>query len=280
MRKLFLPKSLDELWEILSKDPDISIYAGGTDFLVKMQKGIINPSSIVCIERIDELKGIREDNDKIWIGACTTHTELLSNHIIKENFPVLLKAIKVLGSPLIRNMGTIGGNICTASPAGDTLPPLYILDAELEICTKDSLSIVAIKDFITGPGKTSLKKGQILKGIFIRKNNNYTIHHYEKVGQRKALSIAIVSMAALLKVSSNGDIEDARLSWGSVAPMVIRSNNVEDFLKGKKFSIETLKALKSIVEKEVSPIDDIRATALYRKLVASNLVLRLIKYEI
>ena len=87
-------------------------------------------------------------------------------------------------------------------------------------------------------------------------------------------------MAALLKVSSNGDIEDARLSWGSVAPMVIRSNNVEDFLKGKKFSIETLKALKSIVEKEVSPIDDIRATALYRKLVASNLVLRLIKYEI
>ena len=122
MREVFLPRTLEELWEILDKKPGAAIYAGGTDLLVKTRSGAIDPSCFVCLERIGALQGVRDLGEEVFIGPATTHSQLLDDSLIREHFQVLAKSLSFLASPPIRHMGTIGGNIVTASPAGDTLP--------------------------------------------------------------------------------------------------------------------------------------------------------------
>jgi CO/xanthine dehydrogenase FAD-binding subunit len=274
--RVFVPSTLDSLWPILDKEPEARIYAGGTDLFVVLRKNPVNPSLLVCLEQIKELKGVRESDQGVFIGACTSHTSLLANPIIRNRFPVLTKAIRCLGSPPIRNMGTIGGNICTASPAADTLPPLYALDAELEIRSHNAARRIAIADFIVGPGQRHLTRGEIVAGIWLQNDSDFNIHHFEKVGQRNALAISIASLAALLKVSETGVIERVRLAWGSVAPTIVRPAGIEAVFKGQLLSKETLQKAISLLPKAISPIDDIRATAAYRQTVAGNLLLRLL----
>ncbi|MDD5169637.1 MAG: FAD binding domain-containing protein [Syntrophales bacterium] len=204
-----------------------------------------------------------------------THAQLLGNALVREHLPILVNALRTLGSPLIRNMGTIGGNICTASPAGDTLPPLYALDAELELRSRKGERRQPLCTFITGPGGITLGEGEILTGIRVRKPCGFTIHHFEKVGERRSLACAIASMAALIKVTESGVIEAARLAWGSVAPTVVMSPETEGALIGQRLSAATLERAAEMIRKAVSPIDDVRASAAYRREVAGNLLLRL-----
>lgn len=284
MREVFIPDHLDEVWDILERDPETMLYAGGTDLLVRLRFNFAGSpvrrfaGSLICLERIDELKSIHEADGQIFIGSCVSHTKLMENLLIQKHFPLLIQAVKVLGSPPIRNMGTIGGNICTASPAGDTLPPLYTLGAIVEIRSIDSNRLVPLKGFIKGPGKTALQKSEIVYGVWINTNQDYNVCHYEKVGQRKALAIAIASFAALLKLSESGIIEKALFAWGSVAPVIVTSQEAEKMLIGKPLTAESLKSVVPLVEKAVSPIDDVRASAEYRRMVAGNLLFRLLQY--
>ncbi len=117
------------------------------------------PPALICMERIEELQGVREETTGLWIGAGTPHRRLLDDPMIQRHLPVLAKALRVLGSPQIRNMGTLGGNICTASPAGDCLPPLYVLHAVVEIRSPNAVQTLPINSFIVGPGETQLQKG-------------------------------------------------------------------------------------------------------------------------
>lgn len=157
MTVVMLPETLDELWAILENEPETAIYAGGTDFLVKRRKGLCGPGPLACLERISELRGMKEDGRQVHIGACTTFSEILAGRPVQNHFPLLIKALGVLGSPHIRNMGTIGGNIATASPAGDSLAPLYALDAEIKLVTGESFRLVPVKNFIKGPGQTDIR---------------------------------------------------------------------------------------------------------------------------
>jgi CO/xanthine dehydrogenase FAD-binding subunit len=275
MREVYLPRDLDEVWEIFAREPQAAVYAGGTDLLVKMRASAVNPPCLVCLERVPELKGVRDDGKEIFIAAATTHGSLLEEPLIREHFPVLAKALSVLGSPPIRHMGTIGGNIVTASPAGDSLPPLYALDADVVILSPEGPSRLALKEFIRGPGTVDLHPGEILGGVVIRKQPRFNLHYYEKVGRRKAQACAVASMAALLDVSEDGIVRDARLAWGSVAPTVVVAPEVERRLIAAPLSVDTLKEVSHLVESAVSPIDDIRASADYRRTVAGNLLLRL-----
>jgi len=275
MRRVFLPRALQELWQILEDEPQASLYAGGTDLLVKMRSGLIEPRHLVCLERIDGFKKVEDRGEEVFIGPCMTFTELLRSRLVRNHFPVLIKGLEVLGSPPIRNMGTIGGNIVTASPAGDTLPPLYVLGAEIELRKKDASRCLPLKDFIKGPGQTLLGPGEALTGILIRKRTDWNLHHYEKVGQRKALAIAIVSLAAVINLSEDGTVKEARLAWGSVAPTVVLSAEVEAMLVGNRLSRQVLEEAARVVRKRVEPIDDIRASSSYRRQVAGNLLLRL-----
>ncbi|MFZ4439675.1 MAG: FAD binding domain-containing protein [Syntrophales bacterium] len=273
--QLFLPEDLEALWSCMEEHPEARVFAGGTDLLVQMRSRREVVSVLIGLERIAELQGIEETASGLWIGPGNTHRRLLDDPRIRKDFNVLAQALQTLGSPLIRNMGTIGGNLCTASPAGDTLPPLYVLDAELELSTRSHRRTVPIAAFITGPGKTALRPGEILTGIRLNRPDGFQLHHYEKVGQRKALACAIASMAALLKRSPTGVIEVARFAWGSVGPTVVTSPNVEAALIGERLSSAVLEKAARLARQAVSPIDDLRASANYRRQVAGNLLLRL-----
>jgi xanthine dehydrogenase FAD-binding subunit len=191
--------------------------------------------------------------------------------------PVLAKALKVLGSPLIRNMGTIAGNICTASPAGDALPPLYVLDAQVELRTQHGSRRLSIRDFIISPGKTCLQEKEIVASIRIRKPLEYNVHHYEKVGQRNALACSIAGLAALLQVSPDGIVVRASLAWGSVGPTILTCPEAEEALVGKRLSLENLRKAAAVVREAARPISDVRAEADYRRMVSGNLLLRLME---
>jgi CO/xanthine dehydrogenase FAD-binding subunit len=275
--QFYLPHTLTELWSYLDGEPEALIYTGGTDLLVKMRAGKIAAApALICLERLAELRDIRETAVGIRLGAAVTHTELLLHPLVLARLPVLAQALRTLGSPLIRNMGTIGGNICTASPAGDTLPPLYILQAAVELRNRGAIRILPIREFIIGAGETQLKKGEILTGVVVKNPIGYNVHHFEKVGQRKSMACAVASMASLLQVSPSGVIEAARLAWGSVGPTVVTAAVVEDALIGEKLSQETLAAAAGRIRQIVQPIDDVRASADYRRTVSGNLLMRLL----
>jgi CO/xanthine dehydrogenase FAD-binding subunit len=275
MNGVYLPESPAQLWEVLSLHPQGVLYAGGTDLLVRIGKGLLRPTVLVCLERIPELRGVEDHGDRIFLGGCSTHSSLLKENLIRDRFPILAEGIRSIGSPHIRNMGTLGGNIVTASPAGDTLPPLYVLDAEIQLLGRASSRIVPIRDFILGPGRTDLREGEILGGVWLKKERPWQVSFFEKVGRRKALSISVVSLAALLRVSDDGSIQEARLAWGSVGPTIVSSPEVERFLVGRSLGEATWREAGILAAKAVSPIDDVRATASYRRRVSGNLLLRL-----
>jgi xanthine dehydrogenase FAD-binding subunit len=272
---VLLPSTIEDLWRILGDNSDKAVCAGGTDILVKVRAGIVRPASLVCLERLDDFKGIRDEGNVIFIGSLTTHTEILANPTITAFLPILQKAVHVLGSPPIRNMATLGGNICTASPAGDTLPALSVLDAEVELWSRSEVRRMPIDQFVIGPGKTALRKGEVLAAVRVRKPEGEYIHHFEKVGQRQAMSISIASLAALVKVDRTDGIENIFLAWGSVGPTVIRSKEVETSLIGTKLSVENIKQVFPLVDRALSPISDVRASSTYRRRVSANLLLRL-----
>lgn len=278
MTRVLLPTSMDELWRFLNDEPEAWVYAGGTDLLVRMSAGQVHPPALICLERIKEIRGVFDLGESIRIGAATTHTQLIRDPHVREHAPILVHAARVLGSPPIRNMGTIGGNIVNASPAGDTLPPLYVLDAAVEIRSREAQRQVPIRDFIRGPGEVSLHHGEMLSGVKIRKQPHYTVHHYEKVGRRKALACSVAGMAALVELSESHRIEAIRLAWGSVGPTVVTIPEVEAALVGRSLSVESLTDLMPVVSAAVSPIDDVRASASYRREVSGRLLLRLAQY--
>jgi CO/xanthine dehydrogenase FAD-binding subunit len=177
-------------------------------------------------------------------------------------------------------MGTLGGNVVSASPAGDTLPPLYVLGAEVELQTLSQKRRISITDFIQGPGQTVLSGGEILSGVYIRKQPEFTIHHFEKVGRRRALAIALVSLAAIMEIGSDGLIRKARLAWGSMGPTVVTYPAAEELLPGNPLCFEVLEKAASQIRAMVSPIDDVRASAEYRRQVAGNLLIRLMDHTL
>jgi len=276
MPAVILPQTLDELLDL--KAQGHAILAGGTDLFVHMRNKKIQPQTLVCLDQLRD-KGFREvadTGDEICIGAAATHTQLIQNPLVQQHFPVLIQALDTLGSPQIRNMGTLGGNIMTASPAGDSLPPLYVLDAQVELMGKKGSRRMPLSRFITGPGATSLNPEEILYRIWIPKQPSYDLHHFEKVGHRKSLSIAILSMAALISLTSDRKIRAVRLAWGSLGKTIVTSPETEKRLMGTPMDDPAGFLLAAArIREEVSPISDVRAGADYRRQVAGNLVLRI-----
>ena len=265
------PRTLQELWPLL--DDHATVMAGGTDLLARARGKA--PAFVACLERIDGLKGICEQDGHLRLGACETHARLLSHPLVRSRLPMLATALEALGSPLIRNMGTLGGNIVTASPAGDTLPPLYAADALVETASRRGTRRMPLEGFITGPGKTGLEPGEIVAAVLVPHMAGEARQHFEKVGRRKALAIAVVSLAAVIREDGAGVVAEARLALGSVGPTVIRCRKAEQALAGRRLSRDALLAAGQAVRLEISPQDDLRASAAYRRDVAGNLPLRL-----
>jgi len=275
MRKVFRPQNLEQLWQIKQDHTGAALLAGGTDLLVKIRAGITDPPALITLEGLEELAVIEELSDEIAIGAGVTHSRLLNSPLIQTHYPVLIKSLNLLGSPHIRNMGTLGGNIMTASPAADTLPPLYTLQADIELMKSESRRRLQLSDFITGPGRTRIDNGEILSRIIIPKKPLFSRYFFEKVGLSQALSIAIVSMAALYNLAPDNTITDLRLAWGSLGPTIVTRPEIEQFMVGKILNKTLLIEAGNQLRQQIAPINDIRAGADYRRQIAGNLLQRL-----
>ncbi len=275
MPTVFMPRTLEELLALKQTRPGLFVFAGGTDLMIRMRNQLIQPDALACLDQLETIREIEETENEIAIGAGATHSQILANPGIQHHFPVLIKAIETLGSPHIRNMGTLGGNIVTASPAGDCLPPLTILKAQVELAGKEGFYRMPIGDFITGPGTTLLSQDQILWRVLIPKTPSFRIHHFEKVGLRRSLSIAVVSLAAIMNTGNSGQVKELRMAWGSVGKTVITCPEAENLLCSGMLNHESLGMAAELVRHTVCPISDIRATSDYRQRVAGNLLFRL-----
>lgn len=269
----FLPKNLKEVFEISKKFGENKKYlAGGTDLLVRLKDNLIKEDNIIDIKNIDELKGIRKREDKIEIGSLTTFTEIIESDILKKHSPLIIDAAKKIGSPQIRNLATIGGNICNASPAGDSIPPLFCLDAQLILESSLGTRVVNIEDFFLGPGKTVIKEDEILVKIIINKMKEDEFGFFNKLGQRNALTISIASSCVMIK-KHNGKLEDIKIALGSVAPTVVKAKNVMDKIKNlNQYKKDEILKVCNEIEKDINPITDVRGSREYRIEVSKYLV--------
>ncbi len=252
----------------------IKIIAGGTDLLIQYCDRLYEVCSWLDLKNIKELKEIKIYQNQIEIGAMVNHAQLENSEDIKRYFPVLGKSAADIGSPQIRNRGTIGGNIVNASPAGDLLAPLMAYKAKFKLlCSKDETLIPAEKFFL-GPKKTILRPEQLLIQIILPLPKKKTYGCWIKVGKRKALIIATITLALVIEMAEdNKTVKDVRACLGSVAPTPIEIKEIRKKMVGKNFNQLDFAELGQIVEDKISPIDDIRGTRKYRKDVAKNIMI-------
>ncbi len=223
------------------------------------------------------LNAINYEDQHIIIGARVTHTQAIYNKALLKSLPIIVAACNEIGSPPIRNRGTIGGNLLNASPAADTAPALLVSDAVLVLNSVGSERRVPISSFFEGPGKTVCKPDEILTEIRIPLLNSRTVTKFLKLGQRNAMAIGLVSIAVRITLSDDERITNARISLGSVAPVPMRAIRAEALLEGQFVDKSLIYEAASTASREASPITDVRASAAYRKDMIEILTRRILE---
>jgi len=267
----FAPTDVGEAVKVLAEHGDqVAILAGGTDLVRELNYYEIEPAALLYVGGLG-LDYIEEKDGGLVIGAGTTASQLLASDVIAQKFGVLLTAAQSHGTIAIRNAATIGGNLGTASPAGDLIPPLMLMDAQVRLVSADGQRKVAVKDFFTGPQENVLEPGELIVDIHVPLAKGKTV--FKKLGRRKAQVCSIASAAVRLEM--DGDVcQDARIVLGSMAPTPLRCTKAEGLLKGKKLDNALIQDCAAQAVAESSPIDDQRATAWYRKKACKALVAR------
>ncbi|MCF7946885.1 MAG: FAD binding domain-containing protein [Spirochaetia bacterium] len=273
MVNTYYPGNLEEALEIRNQHHPIPLM-GGTDLMVKYRSWAGSlpefPGPVMYINHLKELQGISKNAGSVYIGAGTTLSEIEKSRIV----PLLLReAVEEMAAPALRNLGTLAGNIGNASPAGDAVCALVVLDASVKLeSIHGGKRVVKVEDFITGPGKTELKNNELITWIIIPQKE-VSFVNYRKVGTRKANALSKLSLCSDVKIK-NGIIDDIRIAVGAVGPTVVRSRIIEERIIGNRVE-ELSKKIRAIIEDYsviIVPIDDQRSTSAYRKQVALNLI--------
>ena len=258
-----LPKTVDEAVAALG-DGSAQVLAGGTDFMVEVNAGLRRPETVVALRGVRELRGWTHEGDGVRLGSGLTYTEMLEPSLAAL-VPALAHAARTVGSPPIRNAGTVGGNLATASPAGDTLPVLAALDAIVEVAGPAGTRHVPIQEFVVGPKRNSLAPAELV--IAVRVPVLEGPQEYRKVGTRNAMVIAVASLALALDVAGH----TVRCALGSVGPRPLRATEAERWL-ATRIDWDRLAAdpadvgrFGDLVAAAALPIDDHRSTAAYRR---------------
>lgn len=249
----FRPKSIDEYFAI--SEEKFTLLAGGTDLIPRYERGQNLPAIIIDLKKLSDLNGIKKVGDNIEIGAGTTIEEIKNNDLIKKHFNALFQSTTDFGSVQIRNRATIGGNICNASPSGDLLPALYAFDAKLLLRNKSGERTIPIDEFITGPGETTFEKSEILLAVIQPRTSAKSLFY--KLGLREAMAISVVNFAIIYDDSA------LTIATGAVAPTIIKLTGLA------KLSVNQIL---DKVDSAITPIDDIRATAVYRRKALKNML--------
>ena len=267
-----VPASLGEALELMAQAPGTyTPLAGGTDLMVVYNAGRLKPTRFLDLSRLAELRGIEEDATSLRFGALTTFTELRECRAVHQHFPNLVKSARATGALAIQNRGTLAGNIANASPAADTPPSLLAYGAELELVSPRGLRRVAYDQFHQGYKCLDLAADELLAKIIVPKPSGRGFHYFRKVGTRQAQAISKTCLAAYARIE-NGLLAELRIGLGSVAPAPVRARNAEAALLGQPLASLPVAAAREALLADMSPIDDIRATAHYRSVVTRNLL--------
>jgi len=272
------PKGLEEVLDVFAEYGERArALAGGTDLILFMEKGRLKPDLVVEIPSCPPFVGIEVTNSHIRIGSRTTMRELETSPLIREKISILAEAASKVGSLQIRNLATIGGNICTASPAGDTLPALLVLDASVKLVSKSGERLVPLREFFFGPGETVRQPNELLTEVIVPLPSSHSGYSFYKLSVRRYMDIAIVNVAAFVAVNGDGFITDAKIALGSVAPTPIRAYEAEERLKGNTINDILLDEIGKLAQDASSPITDQRGTAEYRRIMVYRLTKRVVK---
>jgi len=267
----FAPKTLEEALNLLYryKDKNTKVLAGGTDLLVKMKTIDLKVDYLINIKDIPELNFIDNNNGlKVAAAVPLSHIEKIEK--VKTKYPALYEGIKSMAAIAIRNMGTIPGNICNASPAGDTVPPLIAYGAEVKLVSRRGERTVLVEDFITGVGETIIKAGELVTQVNIPEINKNSGSAFSKKSRVKA-DIAKINLAIWLEREGNL-CKDCKIVLGSVFTKVVRAKKAEDLLKGQAVNTDLIIEIAKKASEEIKPIDDVRSTAEYRTDIAKVMV--------
>ena len=296
----FKPKTFEEALTLFAKYGEKARWlAGGTDVIVMIKQKTISPDILISLQGIPGLDQIKF-NGSLSIGPMVTHRMIEKSELIKKDFSALADAVSWLGSIQIRNVATIGGNICTAAPSADTATPLLVLGTQVKIKSLKEEKTIPIEEFFKGPGKTVLKVGELIKEFIIPKPLPNTGSAYHKLQRRLALDLPILGVSALISLDKNkitcSDMlcttspissilhkmeedqivcKEVRIALGVAAPTPIRAVKAEAILRGKKLSDELLDEAAEIAAKEAQPRDSIRGEAWYRRDMIKVLVKRM-----
>jgi CO/xanthine dehydrogenase FAD-binding subunit len=269
------PRTLAEAVRHLEEDPGLVPVAGCTDLMVRGVEALHRMERVLDLLSVDELRGIREVQGAVEIGATTSFSEIRRSSVIRAVFPALAEAAGQIGGWQIQNRATLGGNLANASPAGDSLPVLLALGATVELASAGGSREVSYDEFHLGYRKTVLQPGEILARIRIPLPAAGSIQAFRKVGTREAQAISKVVVAMLARVEA-GRIAEVRLAAGSVAPTPIRLRAAEEAVRGRAPGPETAALAGSEAAREVTPIDDVRSTSEYRKFALERVVRRMV----
>ncbi|MBU3135271.1 xanthine dehydrogenase FAD-binding subunit XdhB [Clostridium gasigenes] len=272
------PETLNEALDMLNKNTSLKIIAGGTDVLIRLHHRSIENVELISLRKIEGLDEIKIlENKDIEIGAMTSFRKIFRNQIITDNISILGEAAVSMGGPQVRNMATIGGNICNGAVSADSASTLYALNAKLKLENSNGERIIPINEFYLGPGKVDLKKDEILTKIIIEKKSyENTKGHYIKFSNRKAMDIAMIGVAVVL-IEEDNKFKDLRIALGVAAPTPIRCIEAENYAKGIEINEENIESIAKETMKSTKARNSWRASKDFREHLIKVLTVRAIK---
>jgi len=253
------PKSLGKALTILAQSKNVAILAGGTDLVDMIKDNVVQPDVVVDIKGLDALNQIKFENDTLFIGAGVTFSDLIESKIIKEKYPVIFEIAKTVASVGIRNRATVVGNICSAVPCLDSGPLLSAYEASVTIAGSKGTRNIPAAEWFIAPRKTALQKGELVTGVSLPYPKVKHAGCWVKLGRYTGEDLAQVNLLILAMIDGT-----FRISFGAVAPIPVRAKKVEKLLNGQTITPSLVEKAKQLIEEEIKPITDVRATKEYR----------------
>jgi CO/xanthine dehydrogenase FAD-binding subunit len=270
-----LPRSLKDALDFLADHgSQTAILAGGTDLMVAARNGEMASRYVVDVSKLEELRTIAITEGVLSIGAAVTYTEIMNSPEIAKCAPILAQAARCVGSVQIRNVGTLGGNVANASPAADSVPPMLVHRAKVQIRSASSARNEPLEKIIIGPYRTSLKPGEVITRFDLEPIGVDYRWNFQRIARRRALSVARMNAAALGRVDSNGMVDDVRLSVGSITPEPGRMTGAEDHLKGNIPNSSLIQEAAEKVSQEMIRRSGLRPSTEYKRPAVEGLVVK------
>jgi CO/xanthine dehydrogenase FAD-binding subunit len=267
------PRTLTDALILLDEHRNrVRIVAGGSDVIVQLRDGVLKTDKLLNIGFVKELKFIKEANNRIHIGSLSTYSDIVNSPHTQKHAWILVEAARQIGAAQLQNTATIGGNLGNASPAGDSLPPLYALGATVTTRSNSGQNQTPIEKFFVGYRKTALNSDELIEEVSFPILKGSDAAAYVKLGLREANAISIVDVAVALRGKRRDTYDDVKVALGAVAPTIVRAQRCEQALQGKRLNEKVLRQAAELASQDASPISDIRGSAEYRKNVVNSLV--------